>query len=282
MSTSKPTTHVATVLALCAVLAGGCHDPTATRLAPREKQLLIMLDLDPELDVQPLFATTFDLRAPEDLVAELWSNDSLVSTAVPEGLYECRLRFNGIQTGITGQHNYCRVFYYRPSYGSTYKLVVHSSGRPTATAETTVPGDFQVVGGTIEGDPPGTEKLDVTWTRSEPSYRYVVFVRDRSYGPLGIYSVHQNSLPGLSPGWTLTTTDTTVSTRRPRDQVWDGMDGDWVVAVYAVDRALYDFMTSGGTDGLFPVPPISNMVNAHGVFGSWVRRYIPVDSFPLP
>lgn len=271
MSISDSRIRLAVALALFTVMAGACDDPTTTRFAPREKQLLLLLDIDPELDAQPLFVSTFDLRPPEDLVAELWSNGSLVSTAVAESLYPCRVRYNGIQTGITGQHNYCSVFEYRPSYGTMYELVVRARGRPTATAQTTVPGDFRVVDGALAGDPPGTEELTITWTRSEPSYRYLVFVTDRSYDPIATYS-----------GWSLATTDTAVSTHRPPDQVYGGEDGDWVVAVYATDRALFDFITSGGTNGLFPVPPVSNMVNAHGFFGSWVRKYVPVDSFPLP
>jgi len=281
MSTSDPKTALVGVLTLLAAFAVGCDDPTAERLAPREGRLLVMLDLDPAADTQPMWITTFDLNPPDDVVAELWSDDTLVSTAIPEALYPCRLRYNGISTGITGQGGPCFAFPFRPTHGKTYELVVHSRNRPTLTARTTVPGDFDVVSGVVEGDPPGTEILEVTWTHSEPSHRYIVFVMDRSWGLSGLSSSHQ-SRPLSWAGWTLATTDTAVSTYRPMDEVWDGKDGDWVVAVYAVDRALFDFITSGSSEGLFPVAPASNIVNGYGFVGSWVRKYIPVDSFPLP
>lgn len=282
MSTSDPKIALVGVLTLLAMFAIGCDDPTAERLAPRERRLLVMLDLDPAADTQAMWITTFDLSSPDEVVAELWSNDTVVSTAIPEALYACRLRYNGISTGITGQGGPCFSFPFRPTYGKTYELVVHSRNRPTLTAVTTVPGDFHVVSGVVQGDPPGTEKLEVAWTSSNPSHRYLVFVMDRSYGFAGLSSLPRGDPPISRSGWTLATTDTAVSTHRPRGEVWDGKDGDWVVAVYAIDRPLFDFMTSGSNNGLFPVPSISNVINGYGFFGSWVRKYIPVDSFPLP
>jgi hypothetical protein len=272
--------RVLAVLVLTALTAA-CDDPTAELQAPRERQILMMMDLDPALDFQPLWLTTFDLERPEGVVAELWAGDSLVSTAVPAFTNDCRDRLTVLLGRPTGHEGRCVAFEYRPEHGRTYELVVQAQDRPTLTAVTTVPGDFQVVGGVVEGDPPGTERLDIVWTRSVPSHRYAVFVMDRSYNRHNVYT-GATGLPPGSFGWVVTTRDTAVATHRPPDQVWDGQDGDWVVAVYAIDRGLYEFMTSGSNKGLFPIPPASNVVNGYGFFGSWVRKYVPVDSFPLP
>jgi len=282
MSTSERKIGTAAALALLALVVGACDDPTAERDAPLERQILMMLDLDPEADVQTLWVTTFDLRPPEDVVAELWTDGSLVSTSDSTDIADCVYRLNLALNQITHRSGVCAAFAYRPAHGETYDLVVRSRDRPTVTARTTVPGDFDILAGVVEGDPPGTETLDLTWTRADPTYRYLVFVMDLSYG--GVFGRNNGEFiqghPLRGTGWILFTADTAVSTYRPADEVWAGNEGDWVVAVYAVDQALYDFMTSGSNEGLFPVPPVSNLVNGYGFFGASVRKLVPLDSLP--
>jgi hypothetical protein len=44
------------------------------------------------------------------------------------------------------------------------------------------------------------------------------------------------------------------------------------VDVYALDRALFEYLTTGASGDLFPVPPVQNIVGGHGAMGAWVRR----------
>ena len=80
-------------------------------------------------------------------------------------------------------------------------------------------------------------------------------------------------------GWVQATTDTAIDTRIPADEIWPRRpDSEFVIAVYAVDEALFRYMTSGSREGLFPASPMSNVTGGFGFFGSWVRHNVPIDS----
>lgn len=268
---------MATVAASALAIIGACDDPTAIRYPPVERRLMLMMDLDPGFETQALYVLSFDRDSIHGLSAELWSGGSLVASAVLNEYDDpCQARLNLTLWAPTGAPipRYCLVFDYRPMYSVSYEVIVRSQDRPTARARTMIPGDFEIISATAEGDPPGTDRLEAVWTESRGAHRYIIMVRDLTNTP---YSPPQG-LPFAAHGWMLPTTDTSVATVIPRDEIFPSKpESEFVVSVYSLDRAMYDHMTSGTQDELFPVPPASNVINGFGVVGSWIRRNVPIE-----
>ena len=255
-----------------------CDDPSAILHPPVERRLMIMMDLDPSISTQALWVTPFDTDSIRDIEGELWVDGVLIASAVvQERDSECNARLNILLWTPTGTPVIwqCLVFDHQAVPGVTYELVVRAADRPSASARTTVPGLFDVRSARATGEPPGTDSLTAEWTPSAGAYRYTVMVRDLARSPTG-------PNPGFDQGmlgWVQATTDTAIATRIPADEIWPRRpDSEFVIAVYAVDEALFRYMTSGSREGLFPASPMSNVTGGFGFFGSWVRHNVPIDS----
>lgn len=154
---------------------------------------------------------------------------------------------------------------FRPAFGGRYDLVISSVGRDTARATVQVPGDFQLRSASAEGTPPGTRGLAAVWTPSAGAYRYLVTVSPSAADDC--FNVH-----GCEDGWFTVTTDTQVVTTVPGSALHDRPGARWYVEVYAVDRGLFEYLTTGSGGSVFPVPPLQNVRGGHGAIGAWVRR----------
>lgn len=255
---------VLAVLLLVLVVAS-CDDPTRALHVPvSDRSMTIFAVLHPDSTSQPLWVQTVDL-GPSELIAglraEVLLGDSLVARVEgTEGTGEACGRY-----GILGTNSAvgCPVLPFQPAAGQTYTVVVSADQRPTATATVRIPGEFEITTAAGRGDPPGTEGLSASWTPSDGAYRYMVALRDT--GP-GCSNVH-----GCPGGWYETTTETAIEAVVPERSLKAGTGG-WYLDVYALDRGVYDYITSGAGGEFFSVPPASNVTGGHGVVGAWLRR----------
>ena len=270
--------RTAIAIAVLAASSVACGNPTGTLVPPDAAEMVLLLILDPDEVSQPLLVTpvttggdvdglTGTVMFGETVVAttsapDPWDNDQLVA---------CQARYHSIVG--TGGRPRCLDFAFLPVPGATYTLRVDAAGRPTATATTTVPGDFIIESVSAQGDPPGTDGLSATWTSSTGAFRYLVGLRAER--PPWCPSTDPTCY--LSPdreGWTVITQDPSVSTRVDGEGADElaGAQGPWYLDVYALDVALYQYLTTGVADTYFPLQPVQNVTGGYGVFGSWVRR----------
>lgn len=249
----------------------------AARRPPTAEELTLFMILNPDFSVQPmLVAPAATEGLVRDLSGEIRAGNVLTASAsTPEEWKDSELRpcIHGRYGSIygTGGQPRCLVFDFVPQMGATYRVTVSAEGRPTATAVTTIPGDFSVVTATATGDPPGTKRFDASWSRSRGAYRYLVALRAAD-------PPFQTSVPDRK-GWFAVTTDTSLSTvvsgKAAEELVGGG--GPWYVDVYAVDKALYEYLTTGTDAALYPVPPLQNVKGGYGAVGSWVRRSMEIE-----
>jgi hypothetical protein len=147
-----------------------------------------------------------------------------------------------------------------------------------------VPGDFEVLDVRAEGTaPPGSEGLYVRWTESEGAYRYLVALRATippwcvEYGERCLNGSTQ-VLPDRQ-GWFAVTQNTvlqTVVSGEAAEEIASGR-GPWYVDVYAVSKPLYEYLTTGTSGRLFPVPPVQNVEGGYGAVGAWVVRTMKIE-----
>lgn len=259
-------THPLAALAL-SLLLGACDDPLATRPPPELRALRVFLVVDPDAASQPLLVQPVsaggvlrglrgEVRAGVQPVA------AITAAATPDNEFlPCAARYGILDADAEPR---CLDFRFAPRPGTTYRVSVSAEGFPDAAATVAVPGDFRLLAATARGALPGTDGLEVSWTPSTGAYRYLVTVR-AAVAPecVRIRSCDQR--------WFAVTSDTTVQTRVPADKL-EGGSGPWSVEVYALDRALFEYLTTGASGDLFPVPPVQNVVGGHGAMGAWVRR----------
>lgn len=259
------------VLPLVLLLSVACDNPAAPRLAPRVPEMIVMLALDPDSSVQPLVVTTAEVGGRlAGLRADVYRGNVVVASAqaatpAPEGeLSPCAARY---LVFLQSAEIRCLALDFTPEFGTTYRLVVSADGRPQASAVATVPGDFDLLEVEADGEPPGTGRLLASWTESDGRYRYVVGLRSEEIcNQIGCES---------RPAWHAVTEATEISTTVPEDEIEGGL-GPWHLDVYAVDQALYQFLTTGTGGDLFSVPFIHNIEGGYGIFGAWVRRSRPL------
>jgi hypothetical protein len=266
------------VLAVALVLAG-CDDPSQPLTPPQVRSLSLYMVLDPDQPEQPLL-----VKAPQaaDPVlsprAEVLRDGTPLESIALEGSgegdnpYPCTGRYGSLIH--TGGPPRCLTFRFTPQHGATYRVAAGAQARPDASATTTVPGRFEIRAAVAEGDVPGTAGLRATWTRSEGAYRYVVALRSDSLASC-VYDPTCSEGDWDTQAWWVATTDTTLETTVPRDRVRGGMGG-WRVEVYAMDRAIFEYLSTGTSAEPFPVPPRQNVLGGYGAVGSWVRRSVPV------
>lgn len=242
------------------LLVAGCGDPAAMVQPPVLRSLALYMVLNPDRDVQPV------LVRPASAIDSVWDvgvrvtrGGATVHTVAP------RTGHQGNCTDAYGMYRHsaeCVDVGFRPEPGGTYRVRVTSAAQPEADATVTVPGDFRIVAHEARGTPAGTQGLTATWTSSPGAYRYVVALRTTRLRPVGV--------PG---GWMVTTGDTTITTTVPAEALVDGV-GEWVLDVYAMERGIFEFLSTGSAALPFPVPPPQNVRGGYGVVGAWVRRSV--------
>lgn len=150
--------------------------------------------------------------------------------------------------------------------GRRYRVTVRSPGRPVAMASTTVPGDFSIDSVATSGDPPGTGGFAASWSASANAFRYIVNVRAEpdclSNAPV---------CEDIGVPWAGVTSVARIDTVMPGSMAPPDRTRAIEVAVYAVNRELYDYFTTG-VGGTFTVQPKQNVAGGYGVIGAWVRR----------
>lgn len=265
--------------AAAALLLAGCDDPARLLTPPPVRSMSLYMVLDPDRPEQPLLVKS--PQADEPVLAlrgEVRQAAATVESIAPEGdgtrddYGPCIHSYGHIVH--TGGPPRCLAFSFSPRHGATYAVSVAAQGRPTASATVTVPGPFKIRSAAAQGSPPGTDGLQAAWTRSEGAYRYVVALRSDS-----LYSCYYDptcSEPDWdTQAWWVATTDTAIEVRVPADRLRGGMGG-WRVEVYAMDRHVFDFLSTGTVAEPFPVPPRQNVQGGYGAVGAWVRRSVPV------
>lgn len=236
--------------------------------------------LDPDTTQQDmlLFSTTGG-DTIENPVAEVYRDGALLFAETPQvdsaGRPSGNCLYDRYRFGYTPSGTYdCFQFDFVPQGGEVYEVVVRANGRPTARAQTVVPGPFTIDSARIRGSPPGTDLVEGWWSESAGAFRYLVGLRVDSYclflgcGDLG-FGEEKNA------GWFETTDATHIRTTAPYEQMY-GVQGDIFVDVYALDEALYRFLNTGNADDRFPVPPVQNVENGYGAVGSWRRISLQV------
>lgn len=256
------------LLALLGIIASGaCDDPTATRTPPGLGSMTLFLILDPDAGVQPLLIKPAETRGDlHGLAGEVSVGGATVAAipridGVPHGeWYPCAARYGA----IVGGPPRCLTFSLRPQHGVTYRVSASADGYPTASGTTTVPGDFRITHAEARGELPGTGGLQASWTASAGTYRYVVAVRPASL-PRCV------EIASCEQGWFVATQDTTIQATVPGEALAGG-GGPWHLDVYAVDRPLFLYLTTGTSGNLFPVGAVQNVQRGFGAVGSWVHR----------
>ncbi len=266
---------VSLVAGALAVAAGGCDDPTRIREAPAlDRSMRLFAVFDPDSSWHPLFIESLDVGgAFEGLTAVLYADGVQVEVGQevdktnrgthPDPLRSCAVRYGSLGWNSATA---CLVFETEVAHGVVYELVVTAADRPTARATFRVPGPFELTHVETEGTPPGTGGITVEWRASQEAFGY--------FASLRASSVDCQSTLGCPEGWFVTTTDTAVVTTIPANLLEDGR-GPWYVEVTALDRGLFEYLTTGKPGELFSVPPIENVEGGHGAVGAWVRRSVP-------
>jgi hypothetical protein len=262
-----------------ALLLAACDDPGQVLSPPTVRGLSLYMILDPDQPAQPLVIKA--LQAGEAVTGariDVRQNDAPLASALLEGtgeqdnLYPCLDRYSS--TAHSGGLVRCVDFAFSARHGATYEVSVAAQGRPTAKASVSVPGAFEIRSVNAQGSPPGTAGLQATWTRSEGVYRYVVAMRSDSL-------IQCRIDPSCPEGnwdpqaWWVATTDTTIQVTVPVDRIRGGTAG-WRMDVYAMERNIFDFLSTGTIAEPFPVPPRQNVQGGYGAVGAWVRRSVAV------
>jgi hypothetical protein len=249
-----------------------CGDPLAfLEPPPVDRSIRLFMVLDPDSSRQALLLESLDPGGVyDDLRAELYADGTLVSEGeiqkepgAPhlDSTEPCGQRYGTL--GTDGAFA-CIVFEVFAEPGRTYDLVVSARDRPTARARTTVPGAFAITSIELDGEPPGSDRFDVRWNPSPHAYGYFVFLRSAT--------VDCPDARGCPDGWLETTRDTTVSGAIPASLL-DG--GAGTLVVLALDRSLYQYLTTGTGGHFFSVPPVQNVEGGYGALGSWMRGSRP-------
>lgn len=258
-------------LLLAALLAAACDDPSQALHPEQVQRQGIFMILDPDHTVQvavakpvgiggQLFGLKSQLAGPG--VSLSWTPSS------PKMPGDCVERYGLLIQG-GNEEPYCMKFAFRPAFGATYRLDSSAEGYPSVTAQTTVPGDFSITSAAGSGNPAGSSGLQASWTPSAGAYRYVVSLRPATPSDCARWAT--------CLGWHTVVEGTTLSTTVPADALQEAGTGPWELDVYAMDKAVYEFLFTGTQGELFSVPPVENVKGGHGAVGSWVRRSRPLQ-----
>jgi hypothetical protein len=243
----------------------GCDDPTTPRQLPVIQSMRLLLILDADQPEQPILVQHVshghlpELRGTLSDGTQQWVATSTDDSPNSEEWFPCSERYGGFVDLPR-----CLTFGVSARFGVTYEVSISALGVPTATATATVPGDFRIVSFSSEGRPPGTTRLRLTWTRSAGSHRYVVAIRGEK-----TYNCFPDSV--CDQRWSLATQDTTLD-GTVGAEFFANTTGPYFVDVYAMNRSIFEYLTTGSRSEFFPVPPAQNVQGGYGAVGAWVRR----------
>ncbi|CAA9342926.1 MAG: hypothetical protein AVDCRST_MAG68-3091 [uncultured Gemmatimonadetes bacterium] len=260
-------------LLLLALLAA-CDNPSAVREPPPIRSMTFFMILDPDAATQPLLVRPASAYGRlEQLAGRVERGSQVVAALAPaedesHDFYACSGRYGGLNGYAYPR---CLDFDFRPEFGATYTVRGTARGYPSASATTTVPGDFRIVSVRATGTPPGTQGLQATWTRSAGAFRYVVALRSQGLVKC-LYRSTECAVDYEPHDWLLVTTDTTFSTIVPAEGVGRGQPGEWLLDVYAMERSVFEYLTTGSVAQPYPIPPVQNVRGGYGAVGAWVRR----------
>src|SRR5262245_19008102 len=229
-------------MALVGALVLSCDNPARILDVPDVRTMRLFMILDPDSTSQ---AAIVQHTAGEALLAlrgEIFENGVLRAsafagdTASYEEMGACGRRY-----GVLVDLPRCVALQFRPRAAATYRVNIISTGRDTATATTTIPGDFQLVSSEVRGTPPGGVGVRATWTKSTGVFRYVVAVR----GQVNACFPDPCSVPfDEHPRWFAVTEDTTIDATI-ESRLFHGAYGPWFLDVYAMNRDLYAHLMTG-------------------------------------
>lgn len=268
----------ALLLSFAVLCSTGCQEPTAPPSSPgTTNRLTLFMVLDPDAMLQVLTVEASETGGQlEDVAAEVYRIPSpesteqgvLVASARAEPtfdrdeLHPCIARYGILDSKSAIR---CLRFAFDPEPGVAYRVVVRAAGRPTASATTRVPQAFRILDATASGKPPRVGELRARWTESGGAYRYFVALRPA-------VAPRCPNVNGCSDGWYASTERTEVSAHVPEGALKG--EGQWLLDVYAVDRALHEYLSTGSGGALYPVPPVQNVTGGYGAVGSWLRRSV--------
>lgn len=250
-------------------LLSSCDDPTQPIHPPADlaRAMTVRLLLVPGTDVQPLWVTTLDvgdLALIDGLSVTVTTQNHVVAQADSLALNDVDMDPCHARYGVLALESRfaCVGLSFDPVPSRRYEVTVAAANRPTATASVVVPGDFRITELDASGNPPGTDGLTATWTRSDSAYAYLV-----SYVGHGLDC---SDVQGCPNGWFVTTPDTTLTTVVPEPTLTQ--NATWSVDVFAIDKGLFDYLTTGSGDAFFAVPPVSNVQRGYGFVGAWIHK----------
>lgn len=263
--------HTCAILALVATLTG-CMEPAGLRRAPqdRDRSLVLFAVLDPDEGAasrpggQDVGVTSSFVPDTGEVMPAFYGVSAVLSspdTAPVQG------ETNGscYPSNLAGAFT-CLRFHTSVYPGQTYTVTVSANEYPTAMATTTIPGDFRILDYEAKGLPPGTNGLRVSWTSSVGAYRYLVALRSEET---------PTCYPDCWNGWSVITDSMSFAGTVPTVALSKGT-GPWHLDVYALDKHLFEYLSTGTGGHLFSVAHVSNVENGYGVVGSWVRRSVAV------
>jgi hypothetical protein len=252
------------VLLLAGAFAG-CSDPVTPRDIPVIWSMRLLFVLDPDEIQQPILVqhvshgSLGEVRGTLSDGVQEWAATSTNESENSEEWIPCNERY-----GTLVNFPRCLQFAVTPRFGATYQISISAAGVPTATATATVPEDFRIVSFSSEGRPPATTRLRLTWTSSAGSHRYVVAIRGEK-----TYNCWPDSV--CDDRWSLATQDTTLD-ETVDAKFFANTGGPFFVDVYAMNRSIFEYLTTGARGEFFPVPPAQNVNDGYGAVGAWVRR----------
>lgn len=226
-----------------------------------ESQVLLVEAVAPGGTLEGLNASLVELRGQDTVL--------VTSGVTIEGLGPCTDRYGQ----LAGWDFRCLEFDLAVEPGASYAVRVDVPDRPPATAAAVVPSPVEILEAEVTGDPPGTDGLTAVWSESAMASGYFVSVRPDSEPDCARMST-------CPDGWFVATPATRIETVIPPDRLPDH-NGSWILEVYAVDRSLFDHLTTGAGGTLFPVQPVQNVQGGFGAVGAWARAQYSVPR-PAP
>lgn len=249
------------LLAVCA----SCDDPGAALALPEfPPEVMVVAALDPGSAFQTVY-----VRAPggglppRPVVARILRDGVVVVADTIEAGEPGDLSFCTNDFGRLSGSGVCLQLHLWPEPGAEYELRVEAPGRKEAWARTTVVGTFDLDVATVAGDPPS--HAAASWSGSAGTHRYFLSVRSA-----------ETSCSPCETGWATYLDSTRYDGPVDAASLEEG-EPPWIVQVEAMNRELYDFLTTGAGGDLFTVPPRQNVVDGHGVFGSRARTRLEGD-----
>ena len=266
-------------MALVGALVMSCDNPARMLDVPQVRTMRVFMILDPDSTSQVVLVQHASGESLLDLRGQIFENATLLASTVAGDTASLEeTRPCGDRYGVLVGSSRCVAFQFRPLFAGTYGVNIVSTGRDTAHATTTVPGDFRLVSHELRGALPGPIGLRATWTKSTGVFRYVVAVRGRLLDFGGGCDPAEYQCPpdppyDEHPRWLAVTEDTTIDATI-ESRFFDAARGPWVLDVYAMNRDVYAHLMTGASGSFFPVPPAQNVVGGLGAVGAWVRRSV--------